>query len=125
MILKVSTAVIKNDKNEFLLLKRSPEVHNPNLWELPGGRLDKEEDWLQGLGRHIKLELNTDFTDAKLLKEIIHIHELGELHINIYSINVLNELKALKHTEHVFISKKGALKLHLTDGAREFFESLK
>lgn len=37
-------AVIRNDKGEFLLLKRSENSNtNPGKWDLPGGKLEREE----------------------------------------------------------------------------------
>jgi 8-oxo-dGTP diphosphatase len=37
-------AAIRNDKGEFLLLKRSEDsVTNPGKWDLPGGKLEREE----------------------------------------------------------------------------------
>lgn len=37
-------AAIRNDKGEFLLLKRSQDSNtNPGKWDLPGGKLEREE----------------------------------------------------------------------------------
>jgi 8-oxo-dGTP diphosphatase len=37
-------AAIRNDKGEFLLLKRSEDsITNPGKWDLPGGKLEREE----------------------------------------------------------------------------------
>lgn len=37
-------SVIRNDKGEFLLLKRSEDsTSNPGKWDLPGGKLEREE----------------------------------------------------------------------------------
>jgi 8-oxo-dGTP diphosphatase len=37
-------AAIRNDKGEFLLLKRSEDsTSNPGKWDLPGGKLEREE----------------------------------------------------------------------------------
>ncbi len=37
-------AAIRNDKGEFLLLKRSEDSNtNPGKWDLPGGKLEREE----------------------------------------------------------------------------------
>lgn len=37
-------AVIRNDKGNFLLLKRSEDsTTNPGKWDLPGGKLEREE----------------------------------------------------------------------------------
>jgi 8-oxo-dGTP diphosphatase len=47
-------AIIRNDKNEFLLLKRSEESHtNPGKWDLPGGKLEREEILEEAIVREI------------------------------------------------------------------------
>tara|TARA_Y100000310_G_C20697689_1_gene826906 strand:+ start:6017 stop:6448 length:432 start_codon:yes stop_codon:yes gene_type:complete len=44
-------------KNKLLMIKRaSDDVHKPNLWELPGGRLKPGEDPFLGLIREVREE---------------------------------------------------------------------
>ena len=46
------------DKNKLLIIKRAPdEVHESNIWELPGGRLDPGENPFEGLKREIMEEM--------------------------------------------------------------------
>jgi len=53
-------AFIVND-NKLLIVKRSSDdVHNPDLWEIPGGRLSLGEDPRAGLVREVKEETNID-----------------------------------------------------------------
>jgi mutator protein MutT len=45
-------ALIVNEKNQTLLIKRRPnDVHSPGVWEVPGGRLDAGESPFGGLKR--------------------------------------------------------------------------
>lgn len=47
--------------NKLLIVKRSSKDElKPSVWELPGGRLEKNEDELTGLHREIKEETNLD-----------------------------------------------------------------
>lgn len=39
--------------NEFLMLKRSSHKSQPNLWQLPGGKVDKGESELEGIVREV------------------------------------------------------------------------
>ena len=53
--------VIKNDDGEILVLKRHPKSRtDPCMWELPGGKLEKGEDFTDGLVREIKEETSLD-----------------------------------------------------------------
>jgi len=44
-------------KRKVLLIKRAPyDIHNPGLWECPGGKLDDGEDLFSGRQREIRQE---------------------------------------------------------------------
>jgi len=60
---------IVNDKNELLLIKRPEDVpHCPGVWEVPGGRLNKEEDPFEGLKREVKEETGIEIDIKNPLK---------------------------------------------------------
>ena len=45
---------IINDDNKLLIIKRRPnDVHSPNIWEVPGGRIEIGEDPAEGVKREV------------------------------------------------------------------------
>lgn len=53
--------VIKNSDDEILILKRHPKSRtDPEMWELPGGKVEKKEHFADALVREIKEETNLD-----------------------------------------------------------------
>lgn len=53
--------VIKNDNGEILIVKRHPKSRtDPEMWELPGGKVEKGEDFDVALVREIKEETSLD-----------------------------------------------------------------
>lgn len=53
--------IIKNDSNEILIVKRHPKSRtDPEMWELPGGKVEKGEHFVDALVREIKEETNLD-----------------------------------------------------------------
>ena len=49
------------DRGKLLMIRRrSNDAHNPNQWDLPGGRVDLGEDPMEGLKRETKEETNLD-----------------------------------------------------------------
>ena len=54
-------ALIKNSENKILILERS----RSKKWCLPGGRLNKDEDWKEAFSREIKEEIGAEVTNPK------------------------------------------------------------
>ena len=53
--------IIKNNANEILIVKRHPKSKtDPEMWELPGGKVEKGEFFADALVREIKEETNLD-----------------------------------------------------------------
>ena len=53
--------IIKNDNDEILIVKRHPKSRtDPEMWELPGGKVEKGEDFDVALVREIKEETGLD-----------------------------------------------------------------
>ncbi|MDQ0224414.1 (deoxy)nucleoside triphosphate pyrophosphohydrolase [Metabacillus niabensis] len=81
---KVVAAIIENDNNEILCALRSPEMSIPNMWEFPGGKVEKDEDIYSALVREIKEELNCTVETFDLFND--NTHEYNSFIINLISI---------------------------------------
>lgn len=53
--LAVKAFIVKNNKL-FAMKRASDDIQKPNIWEIPGGRLDLGEDPILGLMREIREE---------------------------------------------------------------------
>jgi len=61
--------IVKN--NKLLIIKRrSNDVQKPNIWEIPGGRLELGENPFEGIKREVKEETNLDI-------EVLHPLNIG------------------------------------------------
>lgn len=81
---KVVAAIIENDQNEILCALRSPQMAMPNLWEFPGGKVEKNEDIYSALVREIKEELNCKIETVELFHD--NTHEYDTFIINLISV---------------------------------------
>ncbi|WP_174731986.1 (deoxy)nucleoside triphosphate pyrophosphohydrolase [Mesobacillus harenae] len=84
-VIKVVAAIIENDQNEILCALRSPEMAIPNMWEFPGGKVEKDEDIYAALVREIDEELGCE---VKATGEVFNdnTHEYDTFTINLISI---------------------------------------
>lgn len=64
-------AIIKNGKNELLIVKRHPKSRtDPLKWELPGGKVEAGEFFDDALIREIKEETNLDGEIGELFEAV-------------------------------------------------------
>ncbi|MGD6793110.1 (deoxy)nucleoside triphosphate pyrophosphohydrolase [Metabacillus indicus] len=73
--LKVVAAIIENEHNEILCALRSPKMAIPNMWEFPGGKVEKDEDLSTALVREIDEELGCKIETFGLFHEYTHEYD--------------------------------------------------
>jgi 8-oxo-dGTP diphosphatase len=84
-LVKVVAAIIENESNEILCALRSPEMSIPNMWEFPGGKVEKNEDIYSALVREIDEELACKIeTTNEIFND--NTHEYETFIINLISI---------------------------------------
>ncbi|MCK9596947.1 NUDIX domain-containing protein [Candidatus Pacearchaeota archaeon] len=71
--IRVINAIIKNDEEKFLLIKRKEGIHN-GKWAFPGGVVEVGETLQESLMREIKEETNLKF--KKIIKKIANYEYL-------------------------------------------------
>ena len=99
--------VIKNDNGEILIVKRHPKSRtDPEMWELPGGKVEKGED----LESAIKREL---------------LEELGAVVDVVCKIGVVSDYYNLIHRHNInnyYLCKvKSFIDKNLTDDERDLY----
>ncbi|MGG5252286.1 (deoxy)nucleoside triphosphate pyrophosphohydrolase [Neobacillus sp. SM06] len=81
---KVVAAIIENNKEEILCALRSPQMTIPNMWEFPGGKVEKNESLFSALEREIVEELGCKIKAESICNE--HTHEYDTFTINLITI---------------------------------------
>jgi len=113
MILQIGVKVLlQNSSNELLLLKRSEKYLSNNLeaWDIPGGRIEPEENLRDALVREVKEETNINLIGSpKLLQaqdifvphKDLHVVRLTYSHnIGTNSVIILSE----EHDEYQWVA---------------------
>lgn len=80
-LVKVVAAIIENEKKEILCALRSPEMAIPNMWEFPGGKVEKDEDIYTALIREIHEELDCTIDPIDLFHDNTHEYEAFTINI--------------------------------------------
>lgn len=84
-MIKVVAAVIENDQKEVLCALRSHDMSIPNMWEFPGGKVEKGENLQEALEREIQEEMKCDIKAGEVIYD--HTHEYDSFIINLIALD--------------------------------------
>lgn len=79
--LDVAVGVVFNQKEQILISQRAVEGPYPNLWELPGGKVEQGEAPATALVRELKEELGIVCTE--IMPWLEHSHQYPDCHVNL------------------------------------------
>ncbi|NOQ94549.1 MAG: 8-oxo-dGTP diphosphatase MutT [Methylophaga sp.] len=86
-LVHVAVAVIINSDQEVLLALRHSHQHQGDLWEFPGGKVEKNEPAYDGLVREIEEELDLHITSAEPFIEIAHDYSDKSVLLDVWTIS--------------------------------------
>ena len=119
--LSVGAAII-NNQGHVLMLKRKADDFMPNIFELPGGGLEKDESLLDALKREVKEETGCAIKEVK--KYITHIDFPSSSGLRTRRFNFLIELqepisvRLSEHSQYIWIDPKDAGQFDITPKTR-------
>ena len=82
-MIKVTAAVIVHE-GMVLIAKRKPTARLPNLWELPGGKIEANETPEVCLKREIKEEFDINVIVGEYLDSHIHTYDFGTIELIVF-----------------------------------------
>ncbi|WP_040212318.1 (deoxy)nucleoside triphosphate pyrophosphohydrolase [Clostridium polynesiense] len=110
--IRVVGAVIENEYGEILCALRSTKMAMPNLWEFPGGKIEKDESIQEAIVREIKEELKCDIQFIEVFND--NTHEYDTFIINLITAKcriTKGNPTASEHDKLLWLSKKNLLSL--------------
>ncbi len=118
-------ALIYNSKGEILLLKRSKKNSTwVNKWQLPGGKVEKNESFIRAIKREIKEESSLSCANINLDKVFCFKHTFKGLKecicLKVYSCKLSNDPLILSkdHSSFKFVNLNKIKKSSLTEISR-------
>ncbi len=112
----VGAVIIQN--NKALLLKRPADDFFPNIFELPSGKVEENENFEQAIRREIKEETGLDIENIiKYLNYFDYNSKSGKKtrEFNFLVKIRLGKVKLSEHTEYKWISKAELKDNNITD----------
>ncbi|OAH54359.1 MULTISPECIES: (deoxy)nucleoside triphosphate pyrophosphohydrolase [Bacillaceae] len=103
---RVVGAVIENEQHQILCALRSPDMTFPNLWEFPGGKIEKDETPEESLRREIIEELACTVEVEKKIEEVTHEYEAVIVNLLTYKCRIIDGTPtAEEHAELRWVPK--------------------
>ncbi|MBW1840489.1 MAG: (deoxy)nucleoside triphosphate pyrophosphohydrolase [Deltaproteobacteria bacterium] len=82
-MIKVTAALLVID-DMLLIAKRKPTARLPNLWELPGGKIEVNETPEECLKREIMEEFDIDIKVGEYLGSNVYGYDFGTIELMLY-----------------------------------------
>lgn len=106
-LIKVVGAVIENENNEILCALRSPKMSLPNMWEFPGGKVEKDENLKQAIEREIKEELGCKVQYSYIFND--NTHEYDTFIVNLITVKcklISGTPTASEHSKLIWLKRE-------------------
>lgn len=97
--------IVNNQQNKILITKRQGGEFD-NMWEFPGGKIEKGETNEEATIREIKEELSVDIKIKNYFTTINHQYETFYLTMHLYWAKIINgSLTLNEHKAYKWVSK--------------------
>lgn len=120
--------IIKNDSDEILIVKRHPKSRtDPEMWELPGGKVEKGEDFEYALVREIKEETNLDCTVGDFCEAVQndYMHK-RTVQLMMYLDDITGDVKiSEEHTDWMWAGTEDIKKLEISTSLEKLLKKRK
>ena len=117
--------IIKNENDEILILKRHPKSRtDPEMWELPGGKVEKGEFFDDALVREIKEETDLDVEVGDFAEAVQNDYSHNRtVQLIMYLDNVRGDVKISdEHTDWMWADLEKIKTLRISTSLKKVLE---
>jgi len=111
--IKVVGAIFENEDAEILCALRGTKMKMPNLWEFPGGKVEKNEDIQSAIEREIKEELGCEVKFSSKFND--NVHEYEDIIVNLITVKctiISGTPETTEHDKLIWIKRENLLSLN-------------
>lgn len=112
-MINVTCAIIRNDENDVLIVRRGEKSDHPFKWEFPGGKINDDETEEECIIREIREELSMEIVICKRLQDTEFDYGIKQIRLIPFVCDTLDELPVL--SEHIAFRWIGAGELKDVD----------
>jgi 8-oxo-dGTP diphosphatase len=112
-MISVTCAVIRNEENEILVVRRGEATDHPFKWEFPGGKLAPEETEEECIIREVREELSMEIVICGRLKVVDYDYGYKQIRLIPFICDTLDEVPFL--SEHCAYKWVGLMDLMAID----------
>ncbi len=109
--------------NQFYIQKRPSKGLLADLWEFPGGKIERGETSQQALARELKEELNTKLVSSSQIMNVQHFYTEFRVKLNVFSCQVKESLH--NDPTHQWVTLEELKKYPMPSGSAKIVEKLK
>src|ERR1044072_8842396 len=85
----VAAALIFHD-GKLLITQRRPDDHLPNLWEFPGGKVERGDTFEACLVREIREELGIEISVGKLIDDLTYAYPEKTVRLRFFDCRLIS-----------------------------------
>ena len=123
-VYNIAVSLIKYE-NDFLITKRSNTKFLPGLWEVPGGKIEKNETPLEAIIREVKEETNLNIVNPIYLGNVGHRYSHFGVNISLFISSPRSIKKINMNQEYKWINLKDIHKYPLPKANHKMLDILK
>lgn len=115
-------ALIEN-KGKYYLQRRGSKGLFADLWEFPGGKIEKGEKPVQALNREVREELDAEVLDHKFLFNVTQLYTEFKVKLHVFKCRVAKSLK--EDSTHKWVGSSQFKRYPMPSGTVKIIEELK
>jgi 8-oxo-dGTP diphosphatase len=96
----IALIALQNAQDEVLLLKRESDVHCPDVWSFPGGKVEQDEEVLEAAKRELKEEAGLTASHWQFIGT--HAHGYKDKNL-VFSLFVCQTKQSEVHAESEYL----------------------
>lgn len=129
-MIKVTCAIIRNEEDEILVVRRGQATDHPFKWEFPGGKLSPDETEEECIIREVEEELSIEIVICGNLGAVDHDYGHKQIRLIPFICDTLEEVPFLsEHIAYRWVKGKDLMTIDFSEAdvfvARSYLEKIK